>query len=65
MKLHPDGLPDDMGMHQLLWRTTMQVLPAATLNDHARVSHLLQLELHPLSADEQAKVDEVKASNRS
>jgi hypothetical protein len=62
IKLHPDGLPDDMEMHQLLWRTTIEILQGATLIDHAEVALILRLEADPPTDAEKARIEKVRAA---
>lgn len=56
IKAHPEGLPDDIDMHQLMWTTAMQILPKASLIDHANVALELRLQARPLTEREQRRV---------
>jgi hypothetical protein len=47
IEAYPEGLPDDVNMHQLLWRTAKEVLPKASLIDLSQVALLLRLAADP------------------
>ena len=60
IQAHPDGLPDDLPMFQKLWRTAMELLPKASLVDHAEVALALRLQAHPLSDDDKLMLKDLE-----
>jgi hypothetical protein len=57
IRAHPEGLSDDLPMHQRMWCTAKEIMPMASLIDLAEVGFILRLEAHPLTEHEKWKLE--------